>query len=154
MANDIKQLYSKKDAISTRLREARASAGYRFAKDFSGAIDIPYITYSQHESGKRSVKPEQLLIYSENLKVSVQWLLTGHDVDVKSDQIDISLLFEIYDQVLRIVQSMSLSMSQRDILKMSCNIYNAFRSNKNSEAGLFKIIVNHLAELSLKKHLA
>ncbi len=154
MQNNTNELCSNKDSISKRLRKARANAGYRFAKDFSDSICIPYITYSQHESGKRSVKPEQLVIYSESLQVSVQWLLTGREISRDLDPIDISLLFDIYEQVIRIVHSMHMTIDEREILSISCNIYNAFRSNRGSEAGLFKIIVDHLSQLKPKKNLA
>ena len=149
-------VYSDQNAISKRLRQARSNAGYRFAKDFSDSIDVPYITYSQHESGKRSIKPEQLLLYVEKLGITLEWILTGNE-HVKqrlSQQIDSELLLDIYDQLIRVTQSMNIIISERHKFQISCSIYNAFRSQTNSDVGLFKIIVDHLSELSPQKNLA
>lgn len=63
--------------IGTRLREARRAAGYSSARYFATTHNIPESTYSQHETGKRSLSVDMLLHYSTLLQVNPGWLLTG-----------------------------------------------------------------------------
>ncbi len=64
--------------IPKRLRHARTKAGFRSARAFALKYKIPYVTYSQHEAGKRQLSPEIIFKYSRFLKISPGWLLTGH----------------------------------------------------------------------------
>jgi transcriptional regulator with XRE-family HTH domain len=64
--------------IAKRLKAARKSSGFKTAKEFSIAQNIPLSTYSQHESGKRSINAELLMNYSIKLQINPYWLLTGN----------------------------------------------------------------------------
>lgn len=66
-----------KSTIPQRLRHARIKAGYRSARAFAFKHKIAYVTYSQHETGKRQLSPEVIFKYSRFLKISPGWLLTG-----------------------------------------------------------------------------
>lgn len=67
--------------IGKRLRKARKLRGYKSARAFAIEQKIPESTYSQHETGKRSLSPEIVLRYSECLKVGPGWLLSGHETN-------------------------------------------------------------------------
>lgn len=63
--------------IAKRVRAARKAAGFKAAKDFATQYHIPLSTYSQHETGKRSINAELILNYSSYLNINPCWLLTG-----------------------------------------------------------------------------
>ena len=63
--------------IGLRLKIARKSTGYKTALDFANQMQIPKSTYSQHETGKRSLTPEQIISYATKLDIEASWLLTG-----------------------------------------------------------------------------
>jgi transcriptional regulator with XRE-family HTH domain len=65
------------EEIAKRLRAARKAAGFKSAKSFASKNDIPLSTYSQHETGKRSISAELILNYSRHFQVHPYWLLTG-----------------------------------------------------------------------------
>jgi transcriptional regulator with XRE-family HTH domain len=65
------------EQIGIRLRAARRAAKYRSAREFALKQGISQSTYSQHETGKRSLTPELLCRYAKLLGVSPNWLLTG-----------------------------------------------------------------------------
>ena len=65
------------EQIGLRLRSARRAANFKSARTFAFQYNIPESTYSQHETGKRSLSPEMLLRYSDLLNVDPSWLLTG-----------------------------------------------------------------------------
>ena len=60
-----------------RLRVARRAAGFNSAKKFARTHNIPYTTYIQHETGKRSIKNHYAIQYAEILQINLHWLLTG-----------------------------------------------------------------------------
>lgn len=64
--------------IGKRLRAARLACGYKSARSFAIKHKIPESTYSQHETGKRSLNPEMLCFYSEKFHVHPGWLIHGH----------------------------------------------------------------------------
>ena len=64
--------------IAKRLRAARKAAGFKAAKDFATQYNIPLSTYSQHETGKRSINAELIINYSSNFNINPCWLLTGN----------------------------------------------------------------------------
>jgi transcriptional regulator with XRE-family HTH domain len=66
------------EEIAKRLRAARKAAGYKSAKDFANEHGIPLSTYSQHETGKRSISAELIINYSSYFQVNPYWLLTGN----------------------------------------------------------------------------
>jgi len=65
--------------IGKRLRKARKSRGYKSARLFAIERSIPESTYSQHETGKRSLSPETVLRYCSCLGIEPGWLLTGRE---------------------------------------------------------------------------
>ncbi|EKD71595.1 MAG: hypothetical protein ACD_46C00151G0002 [uncultured bacterium] len=65
--------------IASRLKSARKAAGYKSAKDFAIKQNMPVSTYSQHETGKRSINAELIISYSSELQINPSWLLTGID---------------------------------------------------------------------------
>ncbi|MCK4608365.1 MAG: helix-turn-helix transcriptional regulator [Gammaproteobacteria bacterium] len=69
------------EKIGLRLRAARRANNFRSARGFALHHNIPESTYSQHETGQRSLRPEIMLHYSELLNVSPNWLLTGEGGD-------------------------------------------------------------------------
>ena len=66
--------------IGKRLRKARKSRGYRSARIFAVEQQIPESTYSQHETGKRSLSPATVLRYCKYLDINPGWLLTGQEM--------------------------------------------------------------------------
>jgi len=72
--------------IGSRLRQARKTCGYRSARAFAKEQEIPESTYSQHETGKRSLNPETLLRYCSCLGIEPNWLLTGRDSLIAVEQ--------------------------------------------------------------------
>ncbi|MFY9292718.1 MAG: helix-turn-helix transcriptional regulator [Methylorubrum rhodinum] len=62
-----------------RLKSARIRAGYKTAREAASQLNIPYGTYSGHESGSRGIKDEELLKYAEFFGVSPAWLSYGHE---------------------------------------------------------------------------
>ena len=65
--------------IGKRLRMARKARGYKSARSFASRYKIPESTYSQHETGKRSLNPELMMLYCERLDISPGWLVSGQD---------------------------------------------------------------------------
>ncbi|MCD6039571.1 MAG: family transcriptional regulator [Gammaproteobacteria bacterium] len=66
------------DDIAKRVRAARKAVGFKSAKDFASKYNIPLSTYSQHETGKRSINAELIINYSSYFQINPCWLLTGH----------------------------------------------------------------------------
>jgi transcriptional regulator with XRE-family HTH domain len=64
--------------IAKRVRAARKAAGYKSAKEFANKYEIPLSTYSQHETGKRSINAELIINYSSYFTINPCWLLTGN----------------------------------------------------------------------------
>ena len=56
--------------IGAALQKARVNAGYRSARSFAKAFNIPESTYSQHETGERSLVPEVMWEYCRCLNIS------------------------------------------------------------------------------------
>ncbi|MCB1827212.1 MAG: helix-turn-helix transcriptional regulator [Coxiellaceae bacterium] len=68
--------------IGKRLRKARKLRGYKSARSFAIERKIPESTYSQHETGKRSLSPEIVLRYCECLGIDPGWLLSGREAEM------------------------------------------------------------------------
>ena len=73
------------EIIAARLAAAR-KVDYGSARSFAVAFTIPVTTYSQHETGKRALGVSALLEYSDNLKVSPAWVLTGRGLPYPNDE--------------------------------------------------------------------
>lgn len=63
--------------IPKRLKMVRIASGYRTAREFVQAHDIPVSTYSQHERGERTLTLENVAYYAALLKLEPSWLITG-----------------------------------------------------------------------------
>lgn len=63
--------------IGKRLRVARKAAGFKTAKSFALKYGIAAVTYSQHETGKRSLGIDVLIKYCNILNVKSNWLISG-----------------------------------------------------------------------------
>ncbi len=63
--------------IGKRLQQARKALGFKSARSFARKHAIPESTYSQHETGKRSLNPTILLSYCERLNIHPGWLILG-----------------------------------------------------------------------------
>ena len=63
--------------IGRRLQIARKALGFKSARSFARHHDIPESTYSQHETGKRSLNPSILVTYSAHLNVTPGWIISG-----------------------------------------------------------------------------
>jgi hypothetical protein len=68
--------------IGMRLRKARKLRGYKSARAFAIKHSIPESTYSQHETGKRSLSPTIVLSYCGHLDIEPGWLLAGDDTEI------------------------------------------------------------------------
>lgn len=76
--------------IGKRLQTARKALGFKSARSFARQHGIPESTYSQHETGKRSLSPTTMVAYCERLKVKPGWLVSGeeasHNTNLKALQ--------------------------------------------------------------------
>lgn len=88
--------------IGSRLQTARKALGFKSARSFARKHGIPESTYSQHETGKRSLNPTTLVNYCEKLKVSPGWLISGENGPSKSeDHLDLNLMQAILTRELK-----------------------------------------------------
>lgn len=63
--------------IGRRLQIARKALGFKSARSFARHHHIPESTYSQHETGKRSLNPSILLTYANHLNITPGWIISG-----------------------------------------------------------------------------
>lgn len=63
--------------IGRRLQKARKAAGFRSARAFARHNGLPESTYSQHETGKRSLSPKMVVYYCQSFNISSDWLILG-----------------------------------------------------------------------------
>ena len=61
--------------LRDNLKFYREKAGYKTAKDFAAALNLPYNTYSSYENQKREPKLETLIKMADLLKISTDELL-------------------------------------------------------------------------------
>lgn len=64
------------DAAS-RLRAARAAAGFDSAKSAAEAMGVPVASYVQHENGSRGFKRDRAEQYARRFRTTPEWLLLG-----------------------------------------------------------------------------
>ena len=142
--------------IATRLKEARIKAGHKSARSFAQRHNISYITYSQHENGKRGINSETLMSYAKHLSVSAAWLLSGDNINDIPNQKEYSQkclinkneLLEIYDQVFKISNVMGISIGERICFETSISVYNKIIEQQDSGFGVFKLISDALISAS------
>ena len=60
-----------------RLKQSRIMAGFKRATLAATYLNIPYGTYSGHESGSRGIRNEELQHYATAFKVPLYWLAFG-----------------------------------------------------------------------------
>jgi len=63
--------------IGTRLEQARKTAGYASADQFCQKNNLETEPYLACEAGTIGILASQALKYSEKLRVSISWLMTG-----------------------------------------------------------------------------
>lgn len=71
--------------ISKRLRAVRNAAGYSTAAKFARAAGVSEVTYRAQERGARSVKLEDLRLYSDALGIRWEWVVTGEGEPARED---------------------------------------------------------------------
>jgi len=64
-------------AISSRLKQARMSNGFKSSSEFARYAGVETGTYRHHENGSRGLTVHALTKYADILDVCVCWLLTG-----------------------------------------------------------------------------
>lgn len=88
--------------IGQRLRAIRKAAGYHSAKSFAKQHKFPESTYSQHETGKRSINAETLLEYSRLIGFNPGWLLTGTGIPFLSNDIQDSHYQQLEEELRKL----------------------------------------------------
>ena len=73
--------------IGRRLQIARKALGFKSARSFARHHNIPESTYSQHETGKRSLNPSILTTYCAHLSVTPGWVISGTQKTKDSEDI-------------------------------------------------------------------
>lgn len=62
-----------------RLQQARASAGFRSAREAAEKMEWTYSTYASHENDSRALRLHSARKYARAFGVSASWLMTGED---------------------------------------------------------------------------
>ncbi len=155
--------------IANRLKYARIKAGFKSARAFAHQNRIPYVTYSQHEAGKRGLSPEIIIKYSCHLRVNSAWLLTGQDdtqdtYASKSDkenenyqtvsppEINANLLGDIFAEVNNLLTSLNINMPDKNKIQLSVELYQALLSKQNgiySKFDILKHVVDAVKKINL-----
>lgn len=160
--------------ISERLQMARKNAGYKSARAFAHANNIPYITYSQHESGARKLSTNTLVKYSEILDISPGWLLTGmneysspvvensnnllenfsFNIEQRVPQkIDANFLGDVFEETNKILNELNIEMCDKDKINLAIELCNALSSGEISLAvkkNNLKSLLETIRKLKLK----
>lgn len=75
--------------MATTLQELRKEAGYRTAKDFAEAIDVPPTTYARYEQTPERIPLKQAWMIADFLDCSIDAVVGREHIDVKSMRGDI-----------------------------------------------------------------
>lgn len=164
--------------IGERLKLARIQANYSSAKLFALKNNIPYVTYSQYEAGKRRISADSILKFSKLLNISATWLLTGHDetdqnntyeyADVKTkiidrdilqsplheQIIDANFLGDVFEEITQMLQLSQRNLTDRDKIILSVELYTALSVNNQSIAtkrNNLKILINSIKKLQFEE---
>ncbi len=169
---------TKETSIADRLKNARVAAGFTSARTFALKHSIPYITYSQHEAGKRELRPDVIVRYSELLKISPSWLLLGHEdekparekqhletnynnffsvseTNSKNSSINMDVFFEILSEVSKLSKKLALAPSEKDKMKLCIEIYNSiiiYDFDLILKNNVLKSLVNTIIKAESKTH--
>lgn len=154
--------------VGARLRTARKINKFRSAKAFSEHIDVPFTTYSQHESGARSMSTSSLIKYCKELSVSADWLLLDlgqlHHSDLETldsdfrnkekllvikDKEIMTVNIKLYSSILLEYMKYhdEISLSPDDILEFCNDIYNNLIVTSADDATRQKMIKLSISSL-------
>ena len=170
--------------IGERLRIARKKAGDRPARAFANTHKIPYVTYSQHETGNRRLSPDAILKYAEMLNTSAAWLLTGleehrPDILMQTEEnvidnntetslnatnsshtnhfvsylnIDADFLGEVFNEINKMLNELSMQLSDKDKMILSIELYNALSTGTTLpiKKNNLKMLINSIKKLKFK----
>jgi len=147
------------ETIALRLKAARKAAGFKSAKIFAASQHIPLSTYSQHETGKRSISAELIISYSDQLNVHPYWLLTGngdpnlHFVSPETRgqfyKVNLDLLKKILLAIEPLLDDQSIALSYPALINYCFDIY-AIVSTLSADATEIEKIIS-LTISSLKR---
>lgn len=134
--------------IAKRLREARLKAGFKSLKDFTVLNSIPLSTYSQHETGKRAINAELILIYSELLDINPDWLLTGNNQNLETTEMQAKELLKIiFLETESLFYDNSIKLSYRELIDYCFDIYNVVSPltiNIEEKKNIIKLSINSI----------
>lgn len=159
------------NSIAGRLKFARIKAGFSSAAEFANKYSISYITYSQHESGKRNLSPELILKYADHTNVDASWLLTGQEPNINkkegglqlSDNVDNNLppidansLWDIYSEINKLIMELNLNVAEKFKFILCVEIYQLTNSNKfgfsnNCKYDVLKLLLTRIDEYKVEK---
>lgn len=83
------------EKIGHRLQQARRDAGYRFAVDAAERLRLHVQNVRDHEAGRRTIQPGQLVKYAKHYKVSIDWLMTGKTTSGGSGSKDLAFMHQL-----------------------------------------------------------
>ena len=110
--------------IGKRLQKARKDAGFRSARAFARHHQIPESTYSQHETGKRSLSPTIVLHYCACFKIDPGWLISGQtDKAVEQQWLNTAVLQKALAEALQHFSVTQTDHQLEDIVEYCLSIY-------------------------------
>lgn len=83
--------------MATTLQELRKEAGYRTAKDFAEALDVPPTTYARYEQSPEKIPLKQAWMIADKLSCSIDAVVGREHVDVKSMRGDVQKFYDSLD---------------------------------------------------------
>lgn len=154
--------------IADRLKIARKNAGFKTAKDFAVFHHIPITTYSQHESGKRSITPEIIVNYCTKLQINPNWLLLGnisiHQAPMNQQNsqheqhimVDLILLKNILMKGEDIFTNEVLDLTYQELINYCFDIYDIVSSltiNSIEKEKIINLIISSYKKTNINKFL-
>lgn len=134
-------LYKK---IAEKLKNSRINAGFGTAKDFAKKYNIPYITYAQHESGKRRMSAKAMIKYTKLLKKNSNYFL--EDIDDENGLASVRIVgnasnvpainYDLFMKILNhILKIQHIKKESLPILKCVKNAISAYNYHISSNEG-------------------
>lgn len=80
--------------MATTLQELRKEAGYRTAKDFAEAIDVPPTTYARYEQSPEKIPLKQAWMIADFLGCSIDVIVGREHIDVSEMHGDIQRFYD------------------------------------------------------------
>jgi len=149
--------------IAERLRSARIKSGYPSAKLFAKANNLPYVTYSQYETGKRRISSESILRFANLLNISPSWLLTGHtdssstinqenlysSQQLNHTSINADFLADVFEAVNQMICVSDSKLSDRDKIILTAELYSALNNNADiiTKKNNLKALINAIKKI-------